>query len=87
MAPKLRGGHRQKRARLQGEAEPEVAQESPLAIAFVEKWACGGLTAVEIQNLAHLAVQSGCSSDMMTYLAEIGARGTQPGNCGRDLTR
>ena len=90
-APK-RGGHRQKRAR---EAATETAEPcdeaqqagsaSPFGTALIIRWAEGQLSAVDVQELAHLAVLSGASDPEVKWLAGIGAHGQNSSHCSRAL--
>ena len=92
MAPP-RGGHRQKRARqFEEEADYEVAAaprtgHSPLATGLLIRWAEGQLSAVDVQEIADLSVQSGCDDPEVKWLASIGAHGHNTSHCSRALYR
>ena len=88
MAPGTRGGHRQKRSRANGDAQTEEAKVSsgnPLATALLVRWAEGQLSAVDVQELAQLAVMSGASDAEVQWLASIGAHGKNTSHCSRAL--
>ena len=93
MAPKRSGGHRQKRARatLEASEEQECFSEpcphSPLATGLLRRWASGSLSAVDVQELANLAILSGCTDLEVQLLGSMGSRGQMPNNISRDLYR
>lgn len=87
MNPASRGGHRQKRARATA-VEPEPVNDlpfAPLATGLVIRWAEGQLSAVDVQELAHLAVLSGASDPEVKWLASMGAHGKNSSHCSRAL--
>jgi hypothetical protein len=53
----------------------------------LDKWAAGTLSAVEVQELALLAEQSGAKDTEVSSLASLGARGGQPQNISGALHR
>ena len=83
-----RGGHRQKRNRNQSDTTitaPDPSVKSPLATGLICRWAEGQLSAVDVQELASLAVQSGASDAEVVWLAGIGAHGQNTSHCSRAL--
>ena len=70
--------------RLRAEALVHLAK-SPLALGLVLRWAEAGLAAVDVQDLAQLAGQSGCPCPEVQWLATIGSRGADPSHCSRAL--
>jgi hypothetical protein len=90
MTPAIRerGGHKQKRARNNNALPPDsvdVSEVSPLATALIIRWAEGQLSAVDVQELASLAVMSGASDAEVQWLASIGAHGNNTSHCSRAL--
>ena len=94
MAPKIRGGHKQKRQRLQelevSDLEDHLAQpkDSALGTALLIKWAHGQLTATDVQELSYLAVKDGVQHPEILWLSGMGSTGSSSGgNCSRALYR
>ena len=93
MPARRAGGHRQKRARqasgdvVDDEAVGPDLSHSPLATGLLKRWAAGSLTAVDVQDLANLAMLSGCTDSEVEFLASMGSRGQRPGNISRALYR
>lgn len=87
MNPASRGGHRQKRQRDNAQSSVPEGQLpcAPLATGLVIRWAEGQLSAVDVQELAHLAVLSGASDPEVAWLAKIGAHGRNSSHCSRAL--
>ena len=83
-------GHKQKRAL--GELDqdlvvPDVVEHSPLWIVLMQRYAWGHMSASEVQQIAHAAIQSGAQGDDLEGLASIGGYGNSIGNAQRDLVR
>eukprot|EP00969_Alexandrium_andersonii_P372566 15482016-Alexandrium_andersonii.AAC.1 len=57
------------------------------ATVLLMKWAWGILSAVDVQELALGTKLGGNADDEMEELASLGAHGTVPGHCSRDLKR
>ena len=94
MAPKLRGGHKQKRQRiLEAEQNDEPDDEnvaflpSALGTGLLVKWSQGQLTATDVQEFANLAMKDGATHPEVAWLAGIGSSGASKGNCSRALNR
>ena len=76
---------REARGELEGSTCAQTA--SALGTKLLELWAMGSLSAVQLQQLAHGAVLDGSNHPELICLAGIGAFGSAPGNCNRDLKR
>jgi len=59
---------------------------SALANRLLLLWAEGTLSAVMVQNLAHMAVLDGARHEELGALASAGEWGTHSGNCHRDIS-
>jgi len=83
-----RGGHKQKRQRATASSDSldaAAAEISPLGTGLLCRWSEGQLSAVDVQELAALAVQSGCTDPEVVWLASIGAHGKNVSHCSRAL--
>ena len=58
-----------------------------LGLLLLRKFAVGKLSAIEVQEIAQAAWQSGLESPDIQELRGLGAMGHQAGNCHRDLLR
>lgn len=65
------------------EAVPD--DPSPLCSRLLELWALGKLSAVQITEIAHLAMLEGCKHGEILALAKAGSFGGYKGNAHRDL--
>ena len=83
-------GHKQKRAlgvEDQDLVVLDVVEHSPLWLVLVQRYAWGHISASEVQQKAHAAIQRGALGDDLEGLAAIGGYGNSLGNAQRDLVR
>ena len=89
----LRGGHQQKKQRRQDvqdhvQTEALILSNSALATGLLIRWSEGQLSALDVQDLADLAVKSGADHPEVSWLSRIGSAGnTSGGNCSRAIYR
>lgn len=62
-------------------------ENSPLGLLLLQKFALGGLSAIEVQKLAEAATASGAKAWDLGKLSQLGGCGSSPQNCYRDLCR
>ena len=60
-------------------------KSSHLVAYIIEKWAFGDFSAVEVQQIASMAVQDGASHHSVRHLASLGSNGLFPDNVSREL--
>lgn len=89
MTKRLRGWQLEQAKSLPSCPEPSSSsnanQESALATKLLSLWAHGLLSAVAIQEIAHLATLDGANHPELAKLAKAGNFGEQPGNVHRDI--
>ena len=61
--------------------------QSALASKLLSLWAHGSLSAMAIQEIAHLALLDGANHAELALLAQAGNFGENPGNIHRDIVR
>ena len=75
------------RSRADEAAQPSVAAQSHLAKYLLEDWAFGGISATQLQIIAHLAQKDGLRHPSIDKLSSFGTFGKHPGNVDRDLRK
>ena len=65
----------------------KTVQQSALASKLLSLWAHGSLSAVAVQEIAHLALLDGASHPELVQLAQTGGFGENPGNIHRAIVR
>ena len=86
-----RGGRHQRRAQAEAAASalptamPDNGSKGQLAMALLNMWAWGDLSATKLQQLAACSKADGFQCTALLKLATLGSAGKHPQNCQRDL--
>jgi hypothetical protein len=78
-------GHLQRASAASRASEPAAGGDSALSTSFLLKWCYGHRSAHEVNRDAIDAWNAGARGGYLRQLANLGARGTNPQNCARDL--
>ena len=63
------------------------SSHSALVHVLLKLWCVGRISAATLQQIAYAAVVDGCNHEELGVFASMGAWGSQPANCTRDLKR
>ena len=89
MRSRLKTHFATKSGRVQRAKAPDMGEEKTdkcsLAERFIEDFTFGKIQAVETQQYAMLAGDSGIHDELLHSLAELGSRGVHPQNCQEQL--
>ena len=86
-----RGGRHQRRAQAEAAASalptamPDNGSKGQLAMALLNMWAWGDLSATKLQQLAACSKADGFQRTALLKLATLSNEGRDPQNCQRDL--